>query len=160
MSVQRIAKIKEYNILFDDIDAYLCHKVDEWRIGLAKVQHGLYYLPWGSPTAMIGAESPISIRKATSKDTIFEIHQRMGHPSFHTLKHMYPDLFKHFQINDFICDACQLGKFKRTQYPSSNNRALKPFQILHCDVWGPSPITDILGNKYFLVCTDDHSRFS
>ena len=137
ISVQRLAKIKEYNILFDDIDAYLCHKVDGWKIGLAKVQHGLYYLPFGSLTAMIGAASSISIRKETSKENIFAIHQRMGHPSFHTLKHMYPDLFKDFQITDFICDACQLGKFKQTQYPSSNNRALKPFQILHCDVWGP-----------------------
>ena len=45
ISVQRLAKIEEYNILFYDIDAYLCHKVGGWRIGLAKVQHGLYYLP-------------------------------------------------------------------------------------------------------------------
>ena len=159
MSVQRLAKIKEYNILFDDIDAYLYQKVDGWRFGLAKVQHGLYYLPWGSSNVMIGAGSPVAIRKATPKETILEIHQRMGHLSFHTLKHMYPYLFKHFQINDFICDACQLGKFKRTKYPSSNNQVLKPFQLLHCDVWGP-PTTGILGNKYLLVCTDDHSRFS
>ena len=73
---------------------------------------------------------------------------------------MYPHLFKDFKIDDFICDVCQLGKFKRTNYPSSNHRTLKPFQLLHCDVWGPSPTTDILGNKYFLICIDDCSRFS
>ena len=49
---------------------------------------------------------------------------------------------------------------KRVQYPSRNNRTLDPFQILHCDVWGPSPTTDLLGNRYFLVCTDNCSRFS
>ena len=61
-----------------------------------------------------------------------------------------------------ICNACQLGKFKRTTYHVSNNRTQTqtPFQLLHCDVWGPSPHTDILGNQYFLVCTDDRSRFS
>ena len=59
-----------------------------------------------------------------------------------------------------ICDACQLGKFKRTTYLSRNNRTKKPFQILHCDVWGPSPHTDLLGHQYFLICTDDHSRFT
>ena len=96
ISVQRLAKIEEYNILFDDIDAYLCHKVDGWRIGLVKVQHGLYYLPWGSSNAMIGAGSLVALRKAIPKETILEIHQRMGHPSFHTLKHMYPHMFKHF----------------------------------------------------------------
>ena len=91
---------------------------------------------------------------------ILEIHQRMGHPSFHLLKHMYPHLFKDIQNVEFICDACQLGKLKRAHYPSRNNRTLEPFQILHCDVWGPSPTIDLLGNKYFLVCTDDCSRFS
>ena len=91
---------------------------------------------------------------------VLEIHQRMGHPSFHLLKHMYPHLFKDIKNSEFICNACQLGKLKRAHYPIRNNRTLKPFQILHCDVWGPSPTTDLLGNKYFLVCTDDCSRFS
>ena len=80
MSVQRLAKTKEYNILFDDVYAYLYQKVDGWRIGLGKVQHGLYYLPWGSSNTMIGVGSPVAMRKATPKETILEIHQRMGHP--------------------------------------------------------------------------------
>ena len=160
ISVQRLAKLKEYSILFDDIDAYLCHKVDGWKIGLAKVRQGLYYLPGRNPIALLGAGTPVAMKGMTFKETIVEIHQRMGHPSFHLLKHMYPHLFKDLKVDDFICDACQLGKFKRTTYPSSNNRTLKPFQLIHCDVWGPSPTTDILGNRYFLVCTDDCSRFS
>ena len=109
---------------------------------------------------MIGAESQITTRRGTVKDMVLEIHQRMGHPSFHLLKHMYPHLFKDIKNSEFICNACQLGKLKRAHYPIRNNRTLKPLQILHCDVWGPSPTTDLLGNKYFLVCTDDCSRFS
>ena len=35
VSVQRLAEMREYNVLFDDINAYLCHKVLRWRIGLA-----------------------------------------------------------------------------------------------------------------------------
>ena len=41
ISVQRLAKIKEFNILFNDIDAYLCHKVHGWKIGLAKSKRSL-----------------------------------------------------------------------------------------------------------------------
>ena len=108
--VQRLAKMKEYNILFDDIHAYLFHKVDGWKIGLAKVQKVLYYLPRGTSNAMVGAESPMTTRRATSKEMVLEIHQRMGHPSFHLLKHMYPHLFKDIKNDEFICDACQLGK--------------------------------------------------
>ena len=160
VSVQRLAKIKEYNILFDDIHAYLCQKVEGWKIGLARVQKGLYYLPGSTSHALIGAEPQKFTRETTSKEAIFEIHQRMGHPSFSLLKHMYPHLFKDINVVELICDACQLGKFKRANYPSRNNRTLEPFQIIHCDVWGPSPTSDLLGNKYFLICTDDCSRFS
>ena len=160
VSVQRLAKIKEYHILFDDIHAYLCHKVEGWKIGLARVQKGLYYLPESTSHALIGAKPQKNTREATTKELIFEIHQRMGHPSYSLLKHMYPHLFKDIKDVDLICDACQLGKFKRANYPLGNNRTLEPFQIIHCNVWGPSPTFDLLGNKYFLICTDDCSRFS
>ena len=37
ISVQRLAKLTEYRIVFDDLDAYLCHKVQRSRIGLARI---------------------------------------------------------------------------------------------------------------------------
>ena len=70
---------------------------------------------------------------------------------------MYSNLFKDLDLDMCICNACQLGKLNVL---SNNNRTQKPFQLIHCDVWGPSPHIDILGNCYFLVCTDDHTRFS
>ena len=84
----------------------------------------------------------------------------MGHPSFHLLKHLYPQLFTDCNLDLLLCDACQLGKFKRTTYPLSNHRSAKPFHLIHCDVWGPSPHQDLLGYRYFLICIDDHSRFT
>ena len=41
---QKIAKMDEYKIIFDDVDAFLCNKFQGWRIGLAEVLYGLYYL--------------------------------------------------------------------------------------------------------------------
>ena len=73
---------------------------------------------------------------------------------------MYPHLFKDINDVELICDACQLGKFKRANYPSRNYCTLETFQIIHCNVWGPSPTSNLLGNKYFLICTDDCSRCS
>ena len=100
ISVQRLARIKDYNILFDDIDAYLCHKVHEWKIGLAKVQQGLYYLPWKNPIKATG--SNVAIVQTSPKEKIMEIHQRMGHPSFHLLKKMYPHLFKDLELDVYL----------------------------------------------------------
>ena len=37
VSVQRIAKLREYEILFHESDVLLCNKVNGWKIGLAKV---------------------------------------------------------------------------------------------------------------------------
>ena len=57
-----------------------------------------------------------------------------------------------------MCDACQLDKSKKKIYPSVD-RSQVPFHLIHCDVWGPSPHTDVNGFRWFLVCVDDHSRF-
>ena len=69
-------------------------------------------------------------------------------------------MFKDIKFELLTCDAFQLRKFKRNIYPTNNNRTKKAFQILHCDVWGPSPYTDLLGHQYFPICTDDHNRFT
>ena len=89
---------------------------------------------------------------------IMRIHQRMGHPSFDIVKMMYPQLFRKVVFENLMCEACQLGKKKRSTYQVSNLRCNEPFHLIHCDMWGPSPTTDIEGFKYFLICVDDYSR--
>ena len=37
VSVQRVAKLDEFRIIFEDTNAILCNKVYGWKIGLAKV---------------------------------------------------------------------------------------------------------------------------
>ena len=110
---------------------------------------------------MAGGLKVVSIQASTTPvEPIIELRHKMGHPSFHLLKQMYPHMLKDIKIEFLTYDACQLGKFKRNIYPANNNRTKRPFQILHCDVWGPSPHIDLLGHQYFLICTADHSRFT
>ena len=45
VSVQGLAKLDEYRIIIDDIDVLWYNKVHGWKIRLAKVHHGVYYLP-------------------------------------------------------------------------------------------------------------------
>ena len=105
VSVQRLAKLKDYHILFDDINAYLCHKVLGWKIGLAKVQHGLYYLPRTDLSTMRGAGLKVAVVRTPPEGRIREAHMRMGHPSFSLLKHMYGHLFKEVHFEKLICEA-------------------------------------------------------
>ena len=78
-----------------------------------------------------------AIMRVLAKEAML-IHKRLGHPSFTLLKMMYPSLFKNCSINDLVCNVCQLAKLKRNTYPLEQNRCLKPFQLIHCDIWGPS----------------------
>ena len=158
VSVQRLAKNKEYNILFDDLNAFLCNKVLGWRIGLARVQQGLYFLPWVASREGRKVEHQVVAISSNFEGEIMRIHQRMGHPSFDIVKMMYPQLFRKVVFENLMCEACQLGKKKRSTYQVSNLRCNEPFHLIHCDMWGPSPTTDIEGFKYFLICVDDYSR--
>ena len=43
--------------------------------------------------------------------------------------------------NDFQhCQTCVLGKFAKLPFVSSNTKVDAPFDLIHCDLWGPSPI--------------------
>lgn len=52
-----------------------------------------------------------------------------------------------------------MSKFKRLPFISNNHFSDVPFDLVHCDVWGPfhQPTHD--GKRYFLAIVDDCSRF-
>ena len=160
VSVQRIAKLDEYKILFDDFDTFLCNKVHEWKIGLGRVYHRLYHLPCSSLQYGRGSDfKTATVVTATEEEKAVLQHRNLGHCSISLLQTMYPKFFKTLSIDKVVCDACHLAKSRKVVYPSIDNRCLKPFQFLHRDIWGPSPYTDLNGFRWFLVCIDDHSRF-
>ena len=33
-------------------------------------------------------------------------------------------------------------------------------ELVHSDVWGPSPLTSLLGFNYYIIFVDDYSRFT
>ena len=91
VSVQKIASLTQYKIEFDGNDAFLCNKVQGWRTGLANVHNGLYYLESTqelSPKHLINpAIHQCSTTAADNKkEKVWLIHNRLGHPSFETLK--------------------------------------------------------------------------
>ena len=89
-------------------------------------------------------------------------HNRLGHPNrmglnkeltrlnLHSLSHTTP----------LFCDACQSGKLHQHSFPLSYQHTTKPFQIVHSDVWGPSPHLSLDGNKYYVSFVDDFTRYT
>ncbi|RVX14783.1 Retrovirus-related Pol polyprotein from transposon TNT 1-94 [Vitis vinifera] len=55
----------------------------------------------------------------------------------------------------FKCETCILAKSHRVSYPLSFNKSQMPFELIHSDVWGPSPKSTISGVRWFVIFVDD-----
>lgn len=81
--------------------------------------------------------------KSFNKDKIWLYHFRLGHPSFGTLRNIFPSLFKGLNVEDFHCDVSELTKHRRVSFSISNKRSFTPFYLIHSDIWGSSTILNI-----------------
>lgn len=59
-----------------------------------------------------------------------------------------------------ICSSCQLSKSKRLPFESNPKRSLHVLDLIHCDLWGPSPIVSTEGYRYYIIFVDDYSHFT
>ncbi|PSS19429.1 Endonuclease [Actinidia chinensis var. chinensis] len=99
-------------------------------IGRAKEGDGLYYLDTLSNLSFSKGKSSVSFLSecySSNKEKIWLHHRRLGHPSFNTLKILFPSLFKGLDIEFFRCDVCEFAKHKRVPFPISNKRSSVPF---------------------------------
>ena len=58
-----------------------------------------------------------------------------------------------------LCDTCQLAKSHRLPYSHNEHRSSNVLDLIHCDIWGPSPVKSNLGFVYYVLFIDDYSRF-
>ena len=88
--------------------------------------------------------------------TPFELHCRLGHPSFFLLKKLYPQFSSLSSLN---CESCQYAKLHCVHLsPIVNKRASSHFELVHSDVWGPCPVVSPIGFWYFAMFVNDYSR--
>lgn len=53
-----------------------------------------------------------------------------------------------------------MAKSHQLPFSSSISTTSFPLEIVHSDVWGPSPITSCKGFRYYIILVDDFSRFT
>ena len=88
-------------------------------------------------------------------------HNRLGHLSSPRLALLKSQLNCDFSdCNNGPCYICPLAKQKRLPFKSFNNLSPSPFDLIHCDIWGPFSIPSHTGHKYFLTIVDDCIRFT
>lgn len=115
---------------------------------------GLYYLE------DLNCGKAFHVRNEKLKNKVWLWHRRLGHPSFGYMRKLLPHLFVGFNNEEFICETCVKAKSHRNNYPDSLNKSSSVFDIVHTDVWGPSPLMSKSGCRWYVLFTDDFSRMT
>lgn len=58
------------------------------------------------------------------------------------------------------CTFCCMGKSHRLHSPLSNTVYTKPFEVIHCDLWGPAPFVSYYGYSYYITFVDTYTKFT
>jgi transposase InsO family protein len=110
---------------------------------------------------MVVEKAHLSTSSSTNRiSRIWMWHKRLGHPSFGYLKRLYPSLFSDCEDKNFDCETCIRAKSHRVSFPSSLNKSTNPFDLVHSDVWGPSPVNSSVGNRWFVLFIDNCTRMT
>ena len=88
-------------------------------------------------------------------------HSRLGHASISRVKQLVSKgLLGSVSNKSFDCMPCQFDKQTDLPFNNSVSHALSSFDLIHYDVWGPSPISTPSGSRYFVIFLDDFSRYT
>jgi hypothetical protein len=143
---------------------YFIQSLNPWKtIRLGKEHNGLYYLLQTSFPSSNSADSSSRVLSTSIKDSSSPTdiwHYRLGHPSpsrislIHDLVPSIP-----YDFNN-VCTIFPLAKQHRLPFPHNISVSCSPFDLIHCDIWGPFSTTSINGSNFFLTIVDDYSRFT
>ncbi|XP_030934597.1 uncharacterized protein LOC115960041 [Quercus lobata] len=179
LSVSQLTKKMHCCLIFLSAFCFI-QDLNCWRtIGVGEVHDGLYLLQHSpSDTCAIPNQSQAipsfhsifnsvfhSIFSSNKSHVVNNVkvpfsvwHSRLGHPSdakISVLKNVLPDLNSD---SNKICEICPLAKHKRLPFPFHNHVSEFPFDLIHCDIWGPYVVPTVAGHKYFLTIVDDCTR--
>jgi hypothetical protein len=137
-----------------------------WRtIGVGKEEGGLFYLQQPKVLSFSSAASTVasslSVCLNSIKNSISDVwHYRLGHPSASRMQFLHNNVPDISCNSKDICSICPLARQHRLPFPVHTTTSCMPFDLVHCDIWGPIAHTSINGSVFFLTIVDDFTRFT
>lgn len=118
----------------------------------AKVSPAAYSASLASPAAF----------SSVSNTDVATWHNRLRHPSFDIVKSALSNCNIHIKAinSSSLCHSCCISKSHRLPYSSSTSECSSPLNIVHTDLWGPSPVTSRNGYKYYVTFIYQFSRYT
>ncbi|GFZ20884.1 hypothetical protein Acr_29g0000460 [Actinidia rufa] len=173
LSVSRLAKDLNCAVVFLPSRCLLQDLTSKKIFGRGYERDGLYYfgdpLPSSASSSSLHVFSPPMLESSVLspsglKSSVFSFqtldlwHARLGHANFQYLCWLFPSFNKACQKFNFQCDVCELSKHTRASYIPRMLRAPSAFDLIHSDVWGPSPVTALSQHRYYVTFIDDYTR--
>ncbi|KAF7826368.1 Cysteine-rich RLK (receptor-like protein kinase) 8 [Senna tora] len=155
LSVNRLAKDLNINIIFDSQQCLIQDLKTRRILAKAKVDGNLYLLDNMNNRIETSLKQHCN-SVTTCKTNVW--HNRLGHCPFTVFKQI-----EEIKVNSenfpAACDVCHFAKQQRNPFPKSITRSEHIFDLIHVDLWGPYKEKCIFTNAtYFLTIVDDHSR--
>jgi hypothetical protein len=157
LSVSSLCHYSNCNVLLNGMHCSIQEQRTMRMIGSAEVFDGLYYLNHKSKTVYASA---------IDKPNTFTIpnnalwHFRLGHLS-QTRMNLLITQFPFIVVDQKgICDVCHFARHNKLSYAHSFNKASKPFELIHFDIWCPLAVKSVNGFSYFLTDVDDYTRYT
>ncbi|XP_074291346.1 uncharacterized protein LOC141618136 [Silene latifolia] len=149
ISVYQLSIDLDYNIQFTNSSCVIQDRVSKMTIDTGE-QHGRLYLLKGLRKQACGV--------LKTKDEAGVWHRRLGHPSRRVVQYLPFISSKNINHNTELCDICFRAKQTREKFIASDNKAVKIFELIHCDLWGDYRTPSFCGSRFFLTIVDDYSR--
>ncbi|KAL6325362.1 hypothetical protein AAG906_023207 [Vitis piasezkii] len=131
--------------------------------GTWKVTKGARVLARGKKTGTLYMTSSprdtIAVVDASTDTSLW--HRRLGHMSEKGMKMLLskgklPELKS---IDFDMCESCILGKQKNVSFlKTGRTPKAEKLELVHTDLWGPSPVSSLGGSRYYITFIDDSSR--
>ena len=99
--------------------------------------------------------------KVNNDSATYLWHYRLGHIGVKRMKKLHADgLLESLDYESVdACEPCLMGKMTKTLFFGTMKRAIDLLEIIHTDVCGPMNIEARDRYHYFLIFTDDLSRY-
>ena len=101
----------------------------------------------------------IAVADASTDTSLW--HRRLGHMSEKGIKMLLSKgkLAELKSIDFDMCESYILGKHKKVSFlKACRTPKVEKLELVHTDLWGPSPVASFRGLKYYTTFIDDSSR--
>ncbi|KAI4324081.1 hypothetical protein L6164_023645 [Bauhinia variegata] len=103
---------------------------------------------------------PPQVNVAHSIPSTTQWHHRLGHPAARTLRHVISSSkLPVSSSSSFSCTNCSQNKSHKLPFHRSSLSSKCPLEIVHADVWGPTPFSSIDGFRFYVIFVDHFSRY-